>query len=929
MTHALLLVLTLVPLQAHAQETGVISGRVVDAQSARPLVSAQVSIEGGAGTLTNVDGRYILRGVPVGVHEVRVQVIGYANKTITGVAVGPGRPATLDITMETAALELEGLTVSAAAERGSTSSLLMERARATVVQDAIGSDQISRSPDGDAAAALKRVPGLSVVDGKFAYVRGLGERYSSTTLDGAPLASPVPDKKVIPLDLFPSGFLESIVTAKSFSPDQPGDYAGGLVQLRTKDFPTLRVLSLSVSGGWNSVSTFADGLGYAGSGLDVVGFDDGLRDLPAAVPRDVPLTSAYIASADLYEIGRSFGGDWGPTPQEGLAPNTSVGLSFGDDLDLGGDRRLGFILSASYGRSVSVKKNLVERVFAASGGSDPELDYTGEQTERSVTLGGMFNVTYQPSSTSQIKLATLYNRIADDASRILTGFQLDANTDLRNTRIRYLGQSLLNAQLSGEHVLGFLGDASFDWRGGFSRASRYEPNTREVLYRRLPDGRFAFENFVQSGSIFHQDMVDDGLSGGVSLSLPFEFRGEAADIAVGGSFNRRTRDAYTRRFRFTPSAGAVIGSEIRTLEPNRLFARQNIGPGGFQIQEATFRTDNYDAEENIGAGFVRADIELLPRLKASGGVRVETTRQEVAPHDFFESGLDPLPGADRSSTDLLPALNLTWEVVDGFNLRSSISRTLARAELRELAPFSFADYAGGYLVSGNPRLELSLIRNYDLRAEWFPTASAVLAVSGFYKEFDSPLEAVVLPSTELIKSWVNADGATNIGVELEARSDLGFLSDALANVSLNANLTLVSSDVSTGSVARIHIPGTGDVDLAVVDRERPLQGQSPYVVNLGLSWFEPGSGASASVLFNRFGERIDAVGGQGTPDIYEEGRNQLDVVVEAPLLRGWTAKLSAGRILGNQVEYTQGGDVLRSWDQGRTLSLGFSWGSGR
>lgn len=233
---------------AVSAQAGSIVGRIVNAQNAEPLVSAQVFVPGGSGTLSDVDGRYILRGLPAGAYDVQVQVIGFAAKTVTGVEVVAGSSTALDITMEPSAIALEGITVSASAERGSTTSLLTARARAAVVQDAIGADQISRSPDGDAAEALKRVPGLSVVDGKFAFVRGLGERYSSTTLNGSPLASPVPDKKVIPLDLFPSGFLESIVTSKSYSPEQPGDYAGGLVQLKTKSFPSERVLSFNVSG---------------------------------------------------------------------------------------------------------------------------------------------------------------------------------------------------------------------------------------------------------------------------------------------------------------------------------------------------------------------------------------------------------------------------------------------------------------------------------------------------------------------------------------------------------------------------------------------------------------------------------------------------------------------------------------------------------
>lgn len=918
-------------LAAHpiAAQTGSIVGRVMNGQNAEPVVSAQVFVSGGSGTLSDLDGRFVLRGVPVGTVDVQVQVIGFASKTITGIAVADGQTATIDITVEPSAIALEGITVTAAVERGSTTSLLTERARAAVVQDAIGADQIARSPDGNAGEALKRVPGISVVDGKFAYVRGLGERYSSTTLNGSPLASPVPDKKVIPLDLFPAGFLESIVTSKSYSPDQPGDYAGGLVQLKTRSFPPERVLSFSVSGGWNSTSTFSDGLGYTGGDLDYLGFDDGSRDLPSAIPLDRPLNTGYFATGDLYDLGREFTGDWGPTTLSSLPPNASLGISYGDDISFGDDQRFGFIASANYSSSHTLKTDVVERVFASAGLSDPEVDYAGEITEQSVTVGGMLNATYQFSPTQEVKLSTLYNHIGDDIARSLTGFNLDSNTDQLNTRLQYLSQSMMNAQLSGEHLVSFLNAATLDWRAGKSKAIRFEPNTREVLYRQTEDGRFLFDTFIQSGSIFHQDMNDDGSSAGANLKIPFQFRDLPSTLSVGGSFDQRTRETYTRRFRYLPAPGAVLGDEFRAQQPNDLFQPANIGPAGFIIQEGTFPGDNYDAEETITGAYVKTDLELIPRLRVSGGVRYETTKQVASPRYFFDTTQEPLEGADQEAQDILPAVNLTYALSDGVNLRASASRTLARPQLRELAPFGFADYAGGFLVAGNPQLSRSLIQNFDLRWEWFPSSNTVFAISGFYKKFDEPIEVLVLPSSELIKSWVNADAATNFGAEFEIRSDLGFLGDGLENLSFNGNITVVTSDVQTGSEARIYIPGVGPTSIAVVDRERALQGQSPYVANLGLSWFDPATSWSASVLFNRFGDRIDAVGGQGTPDIFEAARSQLDIVLEAPIAAGWKAKMSASRLLGNEIRYTQGGELVRGHDRGRSVSLGLSWGSNR
>ena len=917
------------PAATQAQDPGRIVGRVVDGQTATALASVQVYLsDGSLGALTALDGRYVVRNVPAGTYEVTAQLIGYATKTVTDVVVEAGQTATLDISMESQAVMLEEITVTSSAERGTNTALMSERRLSVVVSDAIGEEQIARSPDGDAAAALKRVPGLSVVDGKYAYVRGLGERYSATTLNGAPLASPEPDKKVIPLDVIPSGLLQSIVTSKSYSPDQPGDYAGGLVQLRTRDFPSNRIISVSASGGWNSVSTFQQGLGYAGGGRDFLGFDDGTRNVPALIPRDRRVSRSNFSQDDLQAMGRAFQGDWGPTPRD-LPINGGLSLSYGDDFDLSDSQRLGFIASANYASDYSVRADMVERVFAASGAADPEVDYGGALADHAVTLGALVNVTYQPASAHQLKLATVYNHVSNDVSREFVGFNLDSNTDQRNSRIQFLEQTLLNSQLEGEHLLGFLGGSTLTWRGAYTQASRYEPSTRESLYREF-DGDFLWDDFIQSGSVFHQDMVDDGFNGGGALKIPFEVGDAPASIAVGGSLERKDREAYTRRFRFRPQSGGMIDSAVRVLGPNELFGGDGayIAPNGFEIQEATFRTDNYDAVQNIDAAYAMLDFELFEGLRVSGGARVERSLQTVTPRDLWETGLPGVEGADLESTEVLPAFNATLALNGSMNLRGSASRTLARAQLRELAPFSFADYAGGYLVVGNPLLEGTRISNFDLRYEWFRTPQSVFAVSGFYKRFDAPIEVAVLPSSELIKTWVNGASGDNYGVEMEVRSDLRFLTPALSDITLNGNLTLIESSVATGGVIDVYLPGTGASQLALAARDRSLQGQSPYVVNVGLTW-APLGGASASVLLNRFGQRIDAVAAEGLPDIYESARNQLDAVVEWPIRGGWKAKLSASRLLGTEVEFTQGDDVIRGYDMGRSVSFGLSWGTGR
>ncbi len=908
---------------AQEAELGKISGRIVDEETARPLSLAQISVPSlNTGTLSDVDGRWTLQAVPAGTYDIVARLIGYASKTITGVRVVSGGNATIDISLPPRAIELNELTVTVADQRGTASAVLQNRRTAPAVTDAIGREQIADSPDSDAAAALARVPGVSIVDKKFVFVRGLGERYGNTTLDGAVMPSPIADRKAVPLDLVPASFIENVSTSKSYLPRQPADYAGGLVQIETRRVPGESFFKIGFGTGMETATTGKSGLGYAGSGLDFLGIDDGLRALPDLLPADAPVNRRNFNSAELEAIGEAFAPGWAGTPRD-LPFGRSGELAFATEIPLGA-KNLGLLAAAHWDDSWNRREGYVERVFASSGLADPEVDYGGDQSARAVTLGGLLNMDYTLAASHRISFNGLLNRVTEDQSRILEGFNLDSNTNQRNTRIQYVENSLVQGRLSGRHYFSAFGDMTAEWKAAYSRAGRYEPNTREVLYRES-GGVFLWDNFIQSGSIFHQDLTEDAINLNVDIQFPIRVNGRAGTIEVGAARLTRDRDVLSRRFRFIPNRS--IANEVRASSPDRIFSPDNIGPGPrqFEIQEATFRPDNYVADQTTTGAYLMADFELVPRLRFAGGARIERSRQVVEPKDVFTLGAEPLTGAALDNTDFVPGATLTWAASDRVNLRAAASRTLARPEFRELAPFSFADFAGGYLVVGNPVLQPSRITNFDLRWEWFPRPGAVIAVSGFYKNFRDPIEEVVFPSSEFIKSWLNAGTANNTGTEFELRSDLGFLSESFENFALNLNLTLVDSEVETGSVAQIFVPGSGPLEIDVVGQKRRLQGQSPYVVNAGANWVSPSGRTSVSLLFNRFGRRISQVGTQFLESVFEEGRNQFDLVVEQGIGSKISAKLSATNLFAADYRFTQAGDLLRGWQPGRAFSLGMTW----
>lgn len=936
---ALLALLTLAaaPLSAQA---GRIAGRVVNQQTGEPVPGAQVFVTGTQRRVsTDTEGRYSLPNVPAGTVSVTASALGYSAKTVTGVNVAAGAATELNLSLASATLLLDAVTVTAATESGSTQALLTERRRASTVVDAIGAEQIAASPDGDAAAALRRVPGVSVVDGKYVYVRGLGERYGATTLNGAPMPSPLPDRKAVPLDVIPSNLLESVVTSKTYSPDQPGDYAGGLVQIQTRTVPTQRTIRLSTSLGYTAGVREGSAYGFDGGSWDFFGFDDGFRDLPDTEIRN----GAVVLPAEGPErdaLARAFTRRFAVRDAD-VPLNQGYSLSFGDEVGVLG-RRLGLIASASISNSFSVPEENFERFYNLDAGGTPardfDFDIAGAQRESS--LGTLLSASMEVAPSQRITFSGTYNRLTEDQSRSYTGVYQGASDYVETYLTRYVANSIGNVQLRGEHLVAPLGGLSARWRASYGRASRDEPGTRTVAYRGDGPGQpVAFYSTSSSGLIFSQGLTEDLFSGGLDLRLPLSAGGRDMIVSVGGSADVRDRAVDARRLRLEPVGGG-LPQDVAGLTPEELFVpgRIGTGTGQFMIVDRGFTEDNYLAEQRIVAGYGMADVQLLPRLRAVVGARVESARQEVAVANVPAGDTREFPRSVLDDTDVLPALNLSYELSGGMDLRAGVSRTVARPQFRELASFLYADYFGGVPTRGNPNLQRASIVNADLRWEWYFGEGSVVSAGGFYKRFTDPIEQVsLLLGTNPGRSYANSESATLYGAELEFRAGLGALVPLLAPVSVNANVTVTESQVRGDSV-RLYNPETPSMPLTypVFAQDRPLFGQSPYVVNLGLSYFHPRTGTGATLLFNRFGRRLDALGTTGIPDIYEESRSQVDATVEQPLGRGLAVKLSMARLLGGDVRFTQtfpNGEVVdtRAYELGRTFSFSLSWepGGGR
>lgn len=886
------------------EETGFVAGVVRDGFNGMTLPSAPVTVVStGRTVFTELDGGFRVRA-PAGPQEIRVSFGGYAERLLA-VEVAAGETARIQVALEMERFTEEVVVTADAidAELFTAEAQLAERRRAAAITDNLASEEMKENADSNAASAMKRMAGLTVVDNQYVFVRGLGERYSNTTLNGAALPTTEPDKRVVPLDLFPAGLLESVSVVKSYLPDKPADFSGGLVEIDPLSFPTEPVLSFSMSQGMNSRTSFRDGLGYPGGARDWLGFDDGTRSLPSAIPdrrvvRASRFTGAGFTPDELAAMGESFANVWSPETVP-IRQNQSFSFVAGNGWD-----RFGAIVSGAWSESHQNQRE--ERNFYAVSAGDLEVqnDYDFDVTTSKTSTGLVGNLAYRFSGNHRLAFENFYTHNSRNEARIFEGYNNDVGEDIRNTRLFWVEETIFSSALSGEHFLPGLASSQLEWKATLSRAARDEPDLRETLYEFDPAvDAFALADESQSGFRMFNDLDDEVRELGFDWSAFFtQWNGLPAMFKFGPGLTLRERGFSSRRFRLNPR---VAGAVDLTAAPEDIFTPENIG-ASYELREETRPTDAYGAEQTVTAAYGMLDLPLGRNLRVIGGVRVERSRQQVDTFDPFSTVSEPVT-ARLEDTDLLPGVNAVYALTDRTNLRASYSHTVNRPEFRELAPFEFTDVVGGRAVVGNPDLQRALIRNLDLRFETFPGAGEVLAASVFYKDFENPIERIVQPTAQLRTSYTNALGARNAGVEVESRRELGRLD-------VSANYTFVRSRIELEAAS-------GQVQ---TNLDRPLAGQSAHVFNLAADLDLPEIGGSLRVLYNYFGDRIVDAGSLGMPDIYEEGRGALDAVF-SKRFASWSLRASFDNLLDAEHRFTQGGKMQRTFGLGRSFSLGVSY----
>lgn len=792
-----------------------------------------------------------------------------------------------------------------------------EKRNTSALSSVLSNEEFSRSGDTNIAEGLKRVAGLSLVGGKYVYVRGLGERYSSALLNGSSMPSPEPLNRVVPLDLFPNAIMDSVVVQKTYSAQFPSEFGGGVLQMRTKKSSDEFFFNIATSIAGTEGSNFSTGLKANEGGKDWLAYDDGTRSMPGLLKdatangqrlqrRSPYLNTGGYTSEELQAIGRSLKPEYDLSTQS-VPMDVGATVSLGNYHDIG-STRFNYLAAVDYKNSWN--KQEIERNSYKVGGANELVQqdaFTYYGTENNVDISSIVATNLEFNENHSISATNILLRQSDNIAGQEVGFWGDERLDSTITQIEYIERELISNQIQGDHYFPDIHELNITWRANRSTADRNAPDTREYRYDDI-DGVSTF-NLRADGNVRRYSELSD-ISHDYAMDANMVFYGPlSSTIVMSAGYDKQDsdRDYSIRRFTFF-ELGDVVNREGFLNQPlSQILAAENIGPTGFELRETTRPTDTYAATRSLESYYLQADINFSDRFQLLAGLRQEDYTQNVQTFDLFRPD-DAIEG-HLATSDLLPGITATY-INGNHQFRLGYSETTSRPDFRELSPATFTNPLTGYEVVGNPNLKVASIKNYDLRWEWYFSRSDSLSLGYFMKDFDSPIESVVQPGANSARSYVNAKSATNQGVEFEIRKGLDFLGERMSDFYVSGNASYIESEVTIG-VSEQNI---------LTNSSRPLQGQSDWLFNAQVG-YEDFNGLTATMLYHYFGERIYEVGILGAPDLLEEPHGELDIVVSKEFGEHWKFNFKAQNLLDERKEITQGGLVATGYKEGRKASL--------
>lgn len=907
------------------QQPGSISGKVLD-ERGEPLPAASVKvIETGKGLQGSVDGTYQF-SLPADNYTLEVSFMGYQTRRITDVRVQPGKSTPLDIVMQVAANSLSGVVVTAGYKKASVEGLYARQKNSTAITDGISADLVRRTPDRNAGDAIKRVTGISVLDGKYVVVRGLPDRYNYTMMNGGIMPSTEPDRRTFSLDLIPAQALESIVVTKTATADLPGEFAGGVVQVSTRDFPEQDFVTISAGTGFYEGQTGKAFFKDVDGKKDWMGKDDGSR----ALPKELDLSSTQMGKLSpeyRFKISNALSKGWEPVQSGKAQPIQSFQFGLGKTFSFPGEHKLGVLALANYRRDQTIDRarRYDLAYFVASGGPGDTLgflrSYPDERSYRDlVNVGALLNIAYQ-FKRSKISLKNIYNRDFETISTLKYGEKTLGNgiediVDAKGVDMHPTIKTLLGTQLQGDHRIGDKNPVTLTWNIAYNKIEKYEPNQTRLgyvnLYRddtiRYKDRNYFVPEFgsLESGTKLYTRLNENAYNVNFAVTTPFSVAGQQQQIKAGTYAQFRKRTYHTRNLGYFDAARGVtdqfggfypginFGDSVSI---DKILIPENFRPGGLAVVTYELPANEYTGGANLASAFVNVESNIGKKLKLVYGARVEfysmslSTNKELVQVLPGSGGGDSHPPVDyiRYDEDVLPSASIIYKPHPSVNVRAAWSKTLTRPEFREVSPYEYFDFVSGYTTMGNPELKKGAIQNLDFRVEWFPSAGEIISASVFRKDLRDPIELKAQATTstgKYVRFYRNVEEAEIRGIEFELRKNLYFGAgpEWLRNIILFGNYARIKS--------RIKGKAEGYTDGRNLT-ERPLMGQSPYLLNAGILVNAIKNTFSFSAALNRAGRRIVVVGTTAEdsgpissyPDIYENPRNQLDLQIGQKLFK--------------------------------------------
>lgn len=907
-------------------QNGSINGTVTDAKNRETLIGATVAVQGtNKGTITDFDGHFIIGKLSKGSYNLIISYISYDTRIIR-VEVTDEADQTVDIELQPATLDIGEVKVVARRREDTELSMMAGLKAGNLIVSGITAQQIQKSQDKDAAEVIRRVPGITITDDRFVVVRGLIERYNSVMLNGTTAPSFEADKRAFSFDAIPSGMISNILIYKSPAPELPADFAGAAINIETKNVADENSLVISYGTKYVANTTFSPGFQtYEGGKTDWLGFSGHSRDIPDGIPTKEEFSDLYVwkdaasyleKTEKLNNISKLFNNNWSTSPETPI-PDQALSLTLQRRF-VAGKLSIGNITAFNY--NLNYDRLNLNRLEYQDYSAEQDLvvkdfDFLDKRYKQSAKIGLIHNWNFIFRNNQKIEFRNFLNQMGNKTTTIRDGVNYYNVETVRLYDLKFESRFVYSGQLAGEHR--FNNERTrFNWMAGYGYTRNDQPDNRRLTYvlnedplsDRYNQYYLRLQNVPNAylGGRLWLDMVENL----INLKADFEHNFQLTELngpltLKGGVFYERKNRRFDSRLIGLVATGNppdIFYNDIDEILSSENFYFDQTAPynqHGLSYRDNTRAKDSYKAHDLLMAGYLGLKIPFSKKVNLYGGLRIENFDRAIT--DFYEK-TDDAENLDIlvDTINIYPSANLTWNLNEQNLLRASYGKTINRPEFREMSNFDYQDFDRFVLIHGNENLFPAYIDNFDLRYEWYPSNGEIVSLAAFYKNFTHPIEVFLIKAgTGYDYRPYNTEQGYSMGLELDIRKQFYEFENSDSFLRMLKYLTLVFNTSWIKSEINTEKQGFAR------ETRRIMQGQSPYIINLGLSYHNPDAQWMMALNYNRIGKRIAYVGTPDNPHTWELPRNSLDLTLEKGLGKRFSLKAGIKDILNNPVRYVQ------------------------